>query len=151
MRARVRLRRAHRAAILRAMSRLTKLLVPATLAVAALCCGAAKLTAESRPGENETGLAVYYSDKFQGRKTASGEIFDQRKLTAAHRELPFGTVVRVTNLENRRSVQVRVNDRGPFGSGRRIIDLTREAAERLDMIAAGVVEVRVEVVRLPGS
>jgi rare lipoprotein A len=131
------------------MSRPTKLLILATLAAAAVCCGAARLTADSTPGEHETGLAVYYSDKFQGRKTASGEIFDQQKLTAAHRELPFGTVVRVTNLENRRSVQVRINDRGPYGSRRRIIDLTREAAERLDMLRAGVVEVKVEVVRLP--
>lgn len=133
------------------MDRLTKLLIPLTLAAAAVCCGAAKLTAESTPGEHEIGLAVYYSDKFQGRKTASGEIFDQQKLTAAHRELPFGTVVRVTNLENRRSVQVRINDRGPFGSRRRIIDLTRKAAERLDMIGAGVIEVKVEVVKRPAD
>jgi rare lipoprotein A len=133
------------------MDRPTKLLIFAILAAAAVCCGAAKLTAESAPGEHEVGLAVYYADKFQGKKTANGEIFDQQKLTAAHRALPFGTVVRVTNLANRRSVQVRINDRGPFGSRRRIIDLTRKAAERLDMISAGVVEVKVEVVKRPGE
>jgi rare lipoprotein A len=144
-----RLRVARLGAILRTMNRLSKLLLPAMLAAAAVCCGAAKLTPESRPGEHETGLAVYYADSFQGKKTANGETFDQQELTAAHRELPFGTVVRVTNLSNRRSVQVRINDRGPFGSKRRIIDLTRKAAERIDMISAGVVEVKVEVVSLP--
>ena len=135
--------------MVRPMTRMTRWIALGTLAACVVCCGAAKLTPESRPGEHETGLAVYYADKFQGRKTASGEVFDQQKLTAAHRKLPFGTVVRVTNLDNRRSVQVRINDRGPFGSKRRIIDLTRKAAEQLDMISAGVVEVKVEVVKLP--
>jgi rare lipoprotein A len=131
------------------MDRMTKLLVPAILAAAAVCCGAAPLDRQSRPGQSEVGLAVYYSDGLQGKQTASGEPFDQQALTAAHRTLPLGTVVRVTNLQNRRSVKVRINDRGPFGKRRRIIDLTRAAAERIDMIAAGVVEVRVEVVSLP--
>jgi len=133
------------------MSRLTQLAIAIALTTAALCCGAAKLTADSVPGEHEIGLAVYYSDEFQGKKTASGDIFDQEQLTAAHRALPFGTLVRVTNTKNRRSVQVRINDRGPFGSRRRIIDLSRKAAEQLGMIAAGVVEVRVEIVKLPES
>ena len=88
------------------------------------------------------------SDNLHGNKTASGEIYDKTALTAAHRELPFGTVVRVTNLENRRTVEVRINDRGPFSSKRRIIDLSREAGKRLDMIRAGVVRVRVEIVEL---
>ena len=92
-----------------------------------------------------TGMASYYAAKYHGRPTASGERFDNGKLTAAHRTLPFGTRVRVTNLANGRSVTVRVNDRGPFGQGR-IIDLSRTAAERIDMVRAGVVRVRVEPV-----
>ncbi len=91
------------------------------------------------------GQATYYADRFHGRTTASGERFDQGAMTAAHRRLPFGTRVRVTNLHNDASVVVRINDRGPFGDRRRIIDVSRAAAETLDMIRAGVVPVKVEV------
>lgn len=91
-------------------------------------------------------MASYYADKFQGRPTASGERFDNGKLTAAHRALPFGSRVRVTNLTNGRSVTVRINDRGPFIKGR-VIDLSLAAARRIDMVRAGVVAVRVELVR----
>lgn len=94
-------------------------------------------------GASETGEASYYGDRHHGKKTASGERFDQRALTAAHRTLPFGTQVRVTNLNNERSVVVRINDRGPFVRGR-IIDVSRAAAERLDMLRSGVVPVRIE-------
>jgi len=120
-------------------------------AVAALiaACGGARLDARSEPGGSETGLAVYYADSLHGRPTASGEPYDKQALTAAHRKLPLGTRVRVTALSNRKSVVVRINDRGPFGDSRRIIDLSRGAAERLDMIRAGVVEVRVEIVSKP--
>ncbi|MFI8609945.1 septal ring lytic transglycosylase RlpA family protein [Pseudomonas sp. NPDC077649] len=97
----------------------------------------------SGSGATETGKASYYGDRHHGRKTASGERFDQHALTAAHRSLPFGTRVRVTNLSNERSVVVRINDRGPFVRGR-IIDVSRAAAERLGMLRAGVVPVRVE-------
>jgi rare lipoprotein A len=90
------------------------------------------------------GKASFYANKFHGRKTASGEIFDNNKLTAAHRSLPFGTMVKVTNLNNGLSVVVRINDRGPFISGR-IIDLSRAAAEKIDMIRKGVVRVRLEI------
>jgi rare lipoprotein A len=89
------------------------------------------------------GKASYYGDRHHGRKTASGERFDQHALTAAHRSLPFGSQVRVTNLGNGKSVVVRINDRGPYAKGR-IIDLSKKAAERLDMLRAGVVPVRVE-------
>ena len=82
-------------------------------------------------------------------RTAAGERFDRRKLTAAHRTLPLGTWVRVTNTRNGRSVEVRINDRGPFGGHGRIIDVSEAAARRLDMIDAGVVPVTVEV--LPGG
>ena len=95
-------------------------------------------------GASETGEASYYGGHHHGKKTASGERFDQNGLTAAHRTLPFGTQVRVTNLNNERSVVVRINDRGPFVRGR-IIDVSRAAAERLGMLRAGVVPVRIEV------
>jgi peptidoglycan lytic transglycosylase len=92
----------------------------------------------------ETGKASYYGFKYQGRPTASGEIFDINRLTAAHPTLKFGTRVRVTNLANSRWVIVRINDRGPFVEGR-IIDLSQAAADELQMVQSGVVEVKVEV------
>ena len=85
-----------------------------------------------------------YGQEFSGKKTASGEPFDPTELTMAHRTLPFGTRVRVTNLENRRSVEVVVNDRGPFVPGR-IADLSEAAASRIDMVADGVVEALLDV------
>jgi rare lipoprotein A len=90
---------------------------------------------------SETGMASYYADKYQGRPTASGERFDMNDLTAAHKTLPFGTRVRVTNLDNGKSVTVRINDRGPFVKGR-VIDLSLAAAKRLDMVKAGVAPVK---------
>jgi rare lipoprotein A len=93
------------------------------------------------------GEASYYSDKFSGRPTASGELYDPRAFTAAHRKLPFGTVVRVKRLDTGAVVYVRITDRGPFGRSRRIIDLSRAAAEELDMMHAGVVGVVVQVVK----
>ncbi len=94
----------------------------------------------------QRGKASYYDDSFAGKRTASGEIYNPKKLTAAHRTLPFGTRVRVINLFNDKSVIVRINDRGPFIKSR-IIDLSRAAAERLDMIENGVVEVFIEVIQ----
>jgi rare lipoprotein A len=96
------------------------------------------------------GLASYYADKYQGRKTASGETFDTARLTAAHRTLPFGTSVRVTNVANGKSVVVRVNDRGPFVRGR-VIDLSRAAADKLGMVRAGLADVKVEVIDRPAT
>lgn len=93
----------------------------------------------------EKGKASYYAMKFKGRKTASGEIYDPNKLTAAHPSLPFGTRVRVINLYNNASVIVRINDRGPHVKSR-IIDLSYVAAQKLDVISAGIVEVAVEVI-----
>ncbi len=97
-------------------------------------------------GYTQTGLASYYADKFHGRRTSSGEIYNKHKLTAAHRELPFGTMVKVTNLRNNKSVVVKINDRGPWISTR-IIDLSYAAAKEIDMIAAGEVPVKIEVVQ----
>jgi rare lipoprotein A len=94
------------------------------------------------------GKATFYGDKFHGRKTASGERFSQRRMTAAHRSLPFGTRVRVTNLSNGRSVIVRINDRGPFGRDRsRVIDLSKAAARELDFMKSGWARVKIEVLK----
>ena len=130
------------------MSHVWKFFFVYALIATTAACGAA-LKKDSLPGEFEEGLAVYYADSLHGKKTASGELYDKEALTAAHRKLPMGTIIRVTNLRNRRSVEVRVNDRGPFSSRKRIIDLSRKAAERVDMIRAGVVEVRIEIVSVP--
>ena len=91
-----------------------------------------------------TGIASYYGRKFHGRRTASGEPFDMHGYTAAHRTLPFGSLVRVTNPSNGRSVTVRINDRGPFVRGR-TIDVSRAAAEELGMIARGHAPVELEL------
>lgn len=96
-------------------------------------------------GDLESGKATFYAMKYQGRKTASGERFDQKAKTAAHRKLPFGTKVKVTNLRNGKSVVVRVNDRGPFVKGH-IIDLSRSAFRSIGDIASGVIRVTIEVV-----
>lgn len=92
----------------------------------------------------QTGKASFYADKFEGRLTASGEIFSQTKLTAAHKTLPFGTNVKVTNLSNDKSIVVIINDRGPFVRGR-IIDLSKAAAKILEFIDQGVADVVVEI------
>jgi len=94
----------------------------------------------------QTGKASFYAKKFEGRRTASGQKFSNKKLTAAHKTLPFGTQVRVTNLKNNKSVVVTVNDRLPKKS-KRIIDLSQAAAKELDYIRAGTATVRVEVVK----
>lgn len=94
------------------------------------------------------GRASYYADSLAGNSTASGEPYDPRALTAASRDLPFGSLVRVTRVGTDFSVIVRVNDRGPFRDHSRILDLSRAAAEQLDMMRAGVIEIRAEVLRL---
>ena len=99
--------------------------------------------AEDEPVLQQQGEASYYADKFHGRKTATGETFSQNKLTAASRDLPLGTHVTVTNQENGKSVDVKVNDRGPYVDGR-VIDLSKKAAEKLDMKDDGVAPVTVE-------
>ncbi len=96
------------------------------------------------PGDVITGTASYYADKFHGRKTANGEIFNMHDLTAAHKTLPFNTLLRVTNLRNNKSVKVRINDRGPFVKDR-VIDLSLAAAKELDMLGTGTAEVRIEI------
>jgi rare lipoprotein A len=98
------------------------------------------------PGETQRGMASWYGSG-QGRHTASGERFDPHALTAAHRHLPFNTIIRVTNEQNSKSVEVRINDRGPYRSGR-ILDVSEAAADILDMKRAGTVPVLIEVIEL---
>jgi rare lipoprotein A len=98
-------------------------------------------------GETERGRASWYGSDFEGRLTADGETFVKDQMTAAHRQLPFNTIVRVTNLSNGISVEVRINDRGPHGGGR-IIDVSEAAADILQMKKAGVIPVEIEVIEL---
>jgi rare lipoprotein A len=93
---------------------------------------------------DETGIASWYGEQFHGKLTANGEIYDMNDLTAAHRTLPMPSLVRVTNLENGRSMILRINDRGPFAAGR-IIDLSRRSAQLLGMDRAGTAKVRVQI------
>jgi rare lipoprotein A len=93
------------------------------------------------------GVASYYADKFHGRTTANGEIFDMHSLTAAHRTLPFNTKLKVRNIENDKTVVVRINDRGPFKDNR-VIDLSLKAAQRIDLIANGTARVELEIIEL---
>lgn len=95
-------------------------------------------------GDVITGKASYYASKFNGRQTASGDIYDESQLTAAHKELNFGTKVKVRNLKNGLEVVVVINDRGPFAPGR-VIDLSYSAAEAIDMLKDGVVDVEITV------
>lgn len=99
---------------------------------------------------SQRGMASYYADKFEGHITASGEIFQQSKLTAAHPDLPFGTFVKITNLENGNSVVVVINDRGPY-IGNRIIDISKKAAIKLDFVDKGLSEVMLEVLEQSGG
>lgn len=104
----------------------------------------------ARVGDVEEGVATWYGHPYHGRRASNGEIYDMDKLTAAHRTLPFGTIVRVVNLANDRSVDVRIIDRGPFVNGR-IIDLSRAAARQIGMIGTGMARVRVTVTALPAA
>ncbi|MFA9500733.1 septal ring lytic transglycosylase RlpA family protein [Mannheimia sp. E30BD] len=93
----------------------------------------------------QTGVASYYANKFNGRRTANGEIFSNAKLTAAHKTLPFGTLIEVTNIRNGRSVIVRVNDRGPYAHAR-VVDLSSAAAKKIGMHHSGIAKVKIAVV-----
>jgi rare lipoprotein A len=102
----------------------------------------------ARPGATETGMASWYGEPYNGRRAASGEIYNMEQLTAAHRTLPFDTWVEVNNLDNGKQVDVRITDRGPFVAGR-IIDLSRAAAREIDMLGPGVARVRLRVIEVP--
>ncbi len=102
-----------------------------------------------QPLEQLHGSATYYADSLAGNRTASGEPYRPEAFTAAHRTLPFGAIVRVTRSDNARVTYVKINDRGPFAGKERIIDVSKAAAKELDMLRAGVVAVRVDVLELP--
>jgi rare lipoprotein A len=121
----------------------------ATLAGCATARGPVGMPSKKAPpGTVQAGEASWYGERHHGRRTASGELYDKNQLTAAHPALPFGTLVLVTNLQNGRSVEVRVNDRGPTAAGR-IIDLSYSAARALGAVAAGTVPVSVRVLSTP--
>lgn len=94
----------------------------------------------------EYGIASYYSDEYHGRKTAYGDTYNKNELTAAHKKHPYGTYLKITRLDNKKSVTVKVTDKGPYIKGR-VVDVSRKAAERLGLIQVGMAEVKVEVVR----
>lgn len=121
------------------------LALAAALLLAAGSIGCATTRGATLSRDARVGVASYYAHAHQGRRTASGERFDMDELTAAHRTLPFGTRVRVTNLANGRRAVVRINDRGPY-KGKRIIDLSYAAARELGMVGRGITRVRLEVV-----
>ena len=127
-------------------------LVTSLLLFAALTVGYAYGQSQSRLLDDPRGQASYYADRFAGQTTANGETFDPGDMTAAHLDLPFDTVVRVTRVggEKKRSVVVRINDRGPYVDDR-IIDLSEAAAQELGMIDEGVIDVRVEILELPAE
>jgi rare lipoprotein A len=106
--------------------------------------------ASAVPGAVETGIASWYGHPYHGRRAADGETYDMETLVAAHRTLPFNTWVRVYNLNNNKTVDVRIIDRGPFVDGR-IIDLSHAAAQAIDMIGPGIAQVRVEVLSVPAT
>jgi len=116
--------------------------------VLSLFTGCATTSQTFYDGETQSGLASWYGSEQQGRLTSDGERFNEHLLTAAHRHLPFGTIVRVTNRSNGLSVEVRINDRGPFDDDDRIIDVSSAAADVLQMKRAGIVPVEIEIVRL---
>ena len=110
-------------------------------------CGSGPTDKKSKwAGYTEFGKASYYSTKFQSKKTASGELYDKYKSTAAHKKLPFGTKIKVTNIKNSKTVIVKINDRGPFVKGR-IVDLSSSAFGRIAHLDIGVIEVKIEVIQ----
>ena len=104
---------------------------------------------ELAPGWTETGIASWYGHPFHGRTTASGEVYDMNDPTCAHQTLPFGTRLRVENLDNGRSMTLRVNDRGPFVGGR-TLDVSRKGAQELEMIGPGTARVRITILEVGG-
>ena len=116
--------------------------------VVLMLCGCSSIPMKSQPqwvGYSQSGKASYYGIKFQFRKTASGERFNKYAHTAAHRKLPFGSKVKVTNVANGKHVVVKINDRGPFIKGR-IIDLSRSAFDEIGDLDHGIIPVRIEVI-----
>jgi len=129
------------------------IILPAILCLAGCGSGSPRFTSKERPDPSSAGaapssqlagVASYYADEFNGRKTASGEVYDMNDMTAAHRTLPFGTKVKVTNIDTGKSVVVRINDRGPFKDDR-VIDLSLGAAKQLGLIPMGTGRVVLQI------
>ena len=131
-------------------SRILILIAMVTASLDATSCGGKKIKAAKPPriGSTESGIASWYGHPYHGRRAANGEIYDMEKLTAAHRTMPFNTWVRVKNLSNERTVDVRIQDRGPFVNGR-IIDLSRAAAREIELIGPGTAKVRLTIIKPP--
>lgn len=120
---------------------------------AATGCGrrtSTRIPAPAKIGDTETGIASWYGEPYNGRRSASGQIYDMEQLTAAHRTLAFGTWIEVNDLDNGKRVEVRITDRGPFVKGR-IIDLSLAAAQKINMVGPGTARVRVKVIAAPPS
>ncbi|RIJ37883.1 septal ring lytic transglycosylase RlpA family protein [Pontibacter oryzae] len=128
------------------VTRATKSIAIASVVALCLSSCASSAPAFGEKGYTEEGKASYYARKFQGRKMANGDPYRRGKLTAAHKTLPFGTKVKVTNLQTNETVKVKITDRGPFVRGR-IVDLSESAAKRVGMLKSGVVPVKVKVVK----
>jgi rare lipoprotein A len=129
------------------------LIVAGCLGLALASCGEKRSVRAAVPPSilgPEIGIASWYGHPYHGRPAANGEIYDMEQLTAAHRTLPFGTLVHVVNLENSKSVDVRITDRGPF-VGDRVIDLSHAAARAIDMVGPGVARVRLDITQIPPS
>jgi rare lipoprotein A len=127
-------------------------LIPCLVLLLAACSRAVAPgppAAPARVGGEETGRASWYGHPYHGRRTASGEVYDMADLTAAHRTLPLGTRILVTNLDTGQALEVRINDRGPFVDGR-ILDLSWGAAHLLGAVGPGVIPVRMRILALPG-
>jgi rare lipoprotein A len=124
------------------------LMIVLAMLAASGCRKKVKTAKPPRIGSAESGVASWYGHPYHGRRAANGEVYDMEKLTAAHRTLPFETWVRVQNLTNNKTVEVRIQDRGPFVNGR-IIDLSRAAAREIDMLGPGIVKVRLTVIAPP--
>jgi rare lipoprotein A len=128
-------------------------LIVMSITVGVVGCGTAtpRFTTSERSiasdGHQLEGIASYYAEEFNGRRTANGEVYDMHGMTAAHRTLPFNTKVRIRNLDNQREVVVRINDRGPF-KGDRVIDLSLEAAKQLGLMEHGTAAVSLNIVEL---
>ena len=124
---------------------LTKLLL--TFSLTSFCSAGMAKTDKDEFSESQTGIASYYHDKFQGKRTASGEPYDKYDLTAAHATLPFGSLIHVVNLKNNQSVDVRVNSRS-HPLNKRLLDLSKRAAKELGFLQAGLTTVKLTVLRL---
>ena len=128
------------------MKPILPLLLSALILFVTACSTTQPKSGGSWAGYAETGQASYYADKYENRKTANGELYKHNLNTAAHKKLPFGSNVRVTNVSNGKSVVVKINDRGPFVKGR-IIDLSKSAFSSIGNTTSGAIKVKIEVIR----